>query len=64
MGWNIAEAVLAAGHRLVATARDPRRLEELVKRYGDQTRTAPLDVADEDAAAAAVQGRGGRVWTP
>ncbi len=28
LGRNIAEAVLAAGHRLVATARDPRRLEE------------------------------------
>ena len=55
LGRNIAEAVLAAGHRLVATARDPRRLEELVKRYGDQTRTAPLDVADEDAASAAVR---------
>ena len=55
LGRNIAEAVLAAGHRLVATARDPRRLEELVKRYRDQTRTAPLDVADEDAASAAVQ---------
>ena len=55
LGRNIAEAVLAAGHRLVATARDPRRLEELVKKYGDQARTAPLDVVDEDAASAAVQ---------
>ena len=55
LGRKIAEAVLAAGHRLVATARDPRRLEELVKKYGDQARTAPLDVADEDAASAAVQ---------
>ena len=55
LGRNIAEAVLAAGHRLVATARDPRRLEELVKKYGDQARTAPLDVADEEAASAAVQ---------
>ena len=55
LGRNIAEAVLAAGHRLVATARDPRRLEELVERYGDQIRTAPLDVADENAASAAVQ---------
>jgi len=31
LGRNIAKAVLAAGHCLVATARDPRRLEELVK---------------------------------
>jgi NAD(P)-dependent dehydrogenase (short-subunit alcohol dehydrogenase family) len=55
LGRNIAEAVLASGDRLVATARDPRRLEDLVKTYGDQVRTAPLDVADEDAARAAVQ---------
>ena len=55
LGRNIAEAVLAAGDRLVATARDPKRLEDLVKKYGAQVRTAPLDVADEDAARAAVQ---------
>lgn len=47
--------VLASGDRLVATARDPRRLEDLVKKYGDQVRTAALDVADEGAAYAAVQ---------
>jgi NAD(P)-dependent dehydrogenase (short-subunit alcohol dehydrogenase family) len=55
LGRNIAEAVLASGDRLVATARDPRRLDDLVTKYGDQIRTAPLDVADEDAAHAAVQ---------
>jgi NAD(P)-dependent dehydrogenase (short-subunit alcohol dehydrogenase family) len=55
LGHNIAEAVLASGDRLVATARDPHRLEELVKKYGDQVHTAPLNVADEAAAYAAVQ---------
>jgi NAD(P)-dependent dehydrogenase (short-subunit alcohol dehydrogenase family) len=55
LGRDIAEAVLASGDRLVATARDPRRLEDLVEKYGDQVRTAPLDVVDEDAAYAAVQ---------
>jgi NAD(P)-dependent dehydrogenase (short-subunit alcohol dehydrogenase family) len=55
LGRNIAEAVLASGDRLVATARDPRRLEDLVEKYGDQVRTAPLDVTDEAAAYAAVQ---------
>jgi NAD(P)-dependent dehydrogenase (short-subunit alcohol dehydrogenase family) len=55
LGRNIAEAVLASGDRLVATARDPRRLDDLVKKYGDQVRSAPLDVADEKAAYAAVQ---------
>src|SRR5208282_3320500 len=55
LGRSIAEAVLASGDRLVATARDPRRLEDLAGKYGDQVRTAPLDVADEDAAHRAVQ---------
>jgi NAD(P)-dependent dehydrogenase (short-subunit alcohol dehydrogenase family) len=55
LGRNIAEAVLESGDRLVATARDPRRLEDLVKKYGDQVRTASLDVADEAAAYTAVQ---------
>lgn len=55
LGRNIAEAVLAAGDRLVATARDPRRLEDLVQKYGDQVRTVALDVTDESAAQAAVQ---------
>src|SRR5881275_2012170 len=55
LGRNIAETVLAAGDRLVATARDPRRLEDLVQKYDDQVRTAALDVTDESAAQAAVQ---------
>ena len=50
LGRNIAEAVLASGDRLVATARDPRHLGDLVEKYGDQVRIAPLDVAEEDAA--------------
>lgn len=55
LGRNIAEAVLASGDRLVATARDPGRLEDLVEKYSDQVRTAPLDVADEAAAYVAVE---------
>src|SRR5271169_5196129 len=55
LGRNIAEAVLASGDRLIATARDPRRLEDLAKKYGNQIRTASLDVADEKAAQASVQ---------
>jgi NAD(P)-dependent dehydrogenase (short-subunit alcohol dehydrogenase family) len=55
LGRHIAEAVLASGDRLVATARDPRRLEDLVKKYGEQIRAVPLDVTDEQAACAAVQ---------
>jgi NAD(P)-dependent dehydrogenase (short-subunit alcohol dehydrogenase family) len=55
LGRKIAEAVLASGDRLIATARDPRRLDDLVEKYGDHVRNAPLDVADEAAAYAAVQ---------
>jgi NAD(P)-dependent dehydrogenase (short-subunit alcohol dehydrogenase family) len=54
LGRNIAEAVLTSGDRLVATARDTRRLEDLVQKYGNQVLTAPLDVADEASAHAAV----------
>ena len=54
LGRDIAEAVLASGDRILATARDPRRLNDLVQRYGEQVSTAPLDVTDEAAAKAAV----------
>jgi len=55
LGRNIAEAVLASGERLVATARDPRRLQDLLDKYGDQVRATQLNVTDEAAAEAAVQ---------
>jgi len=55
LGRNIAEAVLTSGDRLVATARDTRRLEDLVQKYGNQVLTVPLDVADEASAHAAVR---------
>src|SRR2546422_3947713 len=55
LGRNIAEAVLASGDRLVATARDPGRLEDLVVKYRDRVHAASLDVSDEAAANAAVQ---------
>jgi len=51
----IAEAILESGYRLVATARDPKRLDDLVMKYGDRVRVVPRAVADESAAQAAVQ---------
>ena len=54
LGRALAEAVLAAGHNLVATARDPTQLADLVQRYGDQVRAVALDVTSEPAAARAV----------
>jgi NADP-dependent 3-hydroxy acid dehydrogenase YdfG len=41
LGRDIAEAVLASGDHLLATARDPHRLNDLVERYGEQVHTAP-----------------------
>jgi NAD(P)-dependent dehydrogenase (short-subunit alcohol dehydrogenase family) len=54
LGRQIAEAALAAGHRLVATARRPASLADLADRYGDQVLPVALDVTDPGAAAAAV----------
>jgi NAD(P)-dependent dehydrogenase (short-subunit alcohol dehydrogenase family) len=56
LGRVLAEAVLAAGDKLVATARTPAQLADLVDRFGDQVRTVALDVTDEGAAVSAVQG--------
>ena len=40
---------------MVATARDPHQLDELVDRYGNQVRAVALDVTDPVAARLAVQ---------
>jgi NAD(P)-dependent dehydrogenase (short-subunit alcohol dehydrogenase family) len=54
LGRALANAVLAAGDRLVATARKPEDLQDLVTRYGDQVRAVALDVTDAAAARASV----------
>ncbi|MFF2536072.1 SDR family NAD(P)-dependent oxidoreductase [Streptomyces cyaneofuscatus] len=50
LGREIVTAALAAGHRVLATARDPRTLDDLVAAHGDRVRAARLDVTDADAA--------------
>jgi len=55
LGRHLAEAVLAAGHRLVAAARQPEKLQDLVGRHGDRIRTVALDVTDAEAARRAVE---------
>jgi NAD(P)-dependent dehydrogenase (short-subunit alcohol dehydrogenase family) len=55
LGRAFAEAVLNAGHLLVATARDPSQLSDLVERHGNAVRTAALDVTDPVAADNAVK---------
>jgi len=55
LGRALAEAVLGAGHQLVATARDPISLNDLKEKYGNQVRLATVDVTNENDAGAAVQ---------
>ncbi|WP_283602811.1 oxidoreductase [Serratia proteamaculans] len=55
LGQQLAQAVLEAGHRLVATARQPQQLQPLIDRYGDRVITVALDVTDAAAAKRAVQ---------
>ena len=54
LGLALAEAALGRGDRVIATARDPQRLDELAERYPGQGIAARLDVRDADEARAAV----------
>jgi NAD(P)-dependent dehydrogenase (short-subunit alcohol dehydrogenase family) len=54
LGRALAEAVLSAGHRLVATARRPDDLRDLVATAPDRVRAVALDVTDAAAARKAV----------
>jgi DNA-binding transcriptional LysR family regulator len=54
LGRAIVEAGLAAGNRVLATARDIKSLADLSERYGDQVKLYAMDVTDEAAAANAV----------
>ncbi|WP_309616031.1 SDR family NAD(P)-dependent oxidoreductase [Salinibacterium sp.] len=53
-GAELSKAVLDSGDYLMATARRPEQLVELVARYGAQVRTMALDVTDVPSAEAAV----------
>jgi NAD(P)-dependent dehydrogenase (short-subunit alcohol dehydrogenase family) len=55
LGRALADAVLSAGHSLVATARRPDQLADLAERYGSRVHLAALDVVNAAAARAAVQ---------
>jgi len=54
LGRAIAEAVLDAGHQLVATARNPQSLDDLVASHPDRVLALALDVTDPAAAEAAI----------
>lgn len=55
LGEVLANAVLARGDKLLATARNPESLNRLVEKYPDTVRTAALDVTKEGAGVAAVE---------
>src|SRR5438309_4544074 len=55
LGRALAEAVLATGHKLIATARQSAQLSDLKGKYGDQVRLVDLDVTDAPAALDAVR---------
>lgn len=55
LGRQLAEAALAAGDNVVATARKPEQLDDLVGEYGDKVAPFALDVTDAEAAKAAVR---------
>ena len=54
-GRSFAQAALAAGDRVGATARDTSSLEDLVAEHGDAVLPIELDVTDRDAVFAAVR---------
>jgi NAD(P)-dependent dehydrogenase (short-subunit alcohol dehydrogenase family) len=55
LGRAVAEAALAAGHRVLATARRPESLDGLAAAHPAALRTAALDVTDPAAAERAVR---------
>ena len=54
-GRALTEAALAAGDRVVATARRPEVLDDLAELHGDDLLAVPLDVTDSRAAPEALQ---------
>ena len=54
-GRQLAEAVLGVGDQLVAAARRPKQLDDLVAAHGDRVQPVALDVTDAAAAEAAVK---------
>jgi NAD(P)-dependent dehydrogenase (short-subunit alcohol dehydrogenase family) len=54
-GRSLVTAALAAGDRVVATARQPEALADLVAEHGDQLLAVPLDVTDPAAVGSALE---------
>jgi NAD(P)-dependent dehydrogenase (short-subunit alcohol dehydrogenase family) len=54
LGRALARAALDAGDRVVATARRPAQLDDLLAEYGERIHTIGLDVTDAQAARSAI----------
>ena len=54
-GRRLTEAVLEAGDQVIATARRPEQLDDLVALHGERIRAVALDVSDAAAASRAVK---------
>ena len=54
LGRSLAACILEAGHQLIATARKPAELGDLVRRHGRQVLPVVLDVTDVEQVQAAV----------
>jgi NAD(P)-dependent dehydrogenase (short-subunit alcohol dehydrogenase family) len=55
LGRALAEAVIAAGHNAVVTARDAERVADLADRATDRVLAVPLDVTDPDQVTSVVR---------
>jgi NAD(P)-dependent dehydrogenase (short-subunit alcohol dehydrogenase family) len=55
LGRNITEAALRAGEKVVATARRPQQLDELLRQYGERMLAVKHDVSLEQDAVQAVE---------
>ena len=55
LGRSVVEAALEAGDAVIATARKPEQLGDLVAKYGDRVMPVALDVTDADAVQSAVK---------
>jgi NADP-dependent 3-hydroxy acid dehydrogenase YdfG len=54
LGRALTEAVLAAGHRVVATARKTADLNRFADHHGDRVKTVALDVTQPEQASRAL----------
>jgi NADP-dependent 3-hydroxy acid dehydrogenase YdfG len=55
LGRSLAEEVIAAGGKIIATARNIEKVKDLQEKYPSQAHAARLDVTDADSITAAIQ---------